>query len=284
MSRGTLLNNSHSPETSAIEGHSLGELEKTWEDLAASEARIRMMDKLAAFKVGFNDVENFNLGLIFNSKTINNDEHREGGGKKVVEVAMKFKRKDEIRNRKRLIKEKIKLRRKIETELKLTNNKKKKMMTHLNKIAENKKSELEEKYRKKIDHLRMKYEVDKNRDMDRVPQEMEEYGDAAVFSERKFEELESTTIKVVKYGEVELDEEEEEAMKLHPKMAMPRRLEEGYLAAAMDTSYTKVRWQLRKEEENEKGGGEEDKTRDKKRKQEEENEIEEARTRLVYDS
>ena len=67
MSRGTPSSKSYSSKTSAMEGHSLGELEKVWEDLAASEARIRMMDKLAAFKVGFNDVENFNLGLRFNA-------------------------------------------------------------------------------------------------------------------------------------------------------------------------------------------------------------------------
>ena len=104
MSRGNPKFKSLSSKTSAIEGHSLGELEKVWEDLAASEARIKMMDKLALFKVGFNDVENFNLGLIFNSKTINDDEHRDRNDKKVVEAAMKFKRRDEIRNRKELVK------------------------------------------------------------------------------------------------------------------------------------------------------------------------------------
>ena len=107
---------------------------------------------------------------------------------------------------------------------------------------------------------------------------MEKYADLAVFSEKRFEELEVANIEVVKYGEVELDSDEEEAMKLHPKMAMPRRLEEGYLGAAIDTSYTKVRWQLKKEEENE--GTE--KSVDKEKS--EEIEMEEARTRLVNDS
>ena len=149
-------------------------MEKVWEDLAASEARIKMMNKLANFKVGFNDVENFNLGLIFNSKTIN-DEHRDRNDRKVVEVAMKFKRKDEIRNRKLLINQKLKLRRKIETELGMTTTRKKRMMTHLNMIAERKKVEMEEKYRKKVEHLKMKYEVDRNKEVDMVPQEMEKW-------------------------------------------------------------------------------------------------------------
>ena len=41
--------------TSAIEGKSLGELENIWQEVAASEERLKMMDKLAELKVGFND-------------------------------------------------------------------------------------------------------------------------------------------------------------------------------------------------------------------------------------
>ena len=37
-------------------------------EVAASEARLKMMDKLAKYKVGFNDIESFNIGLKFNSK------------------------------------------------------------------------------------------------------------------------------------------------------------------------------------------------------------------------
>ena len=56
--------------TSGIEGYSLGEMRKIWVDLASSEMRLNMMEKLEQYKVGFNDVENFNLGLIYNSKTM----------------------------------------------------------------------------------------------------------------------------------------------------------------------------------------------------------------------
>ena len=65
LSGGKLHNLNLSLETSGSEGYSLGELEKLWTNLAASEARINMMDKLATYKVGFNDVENFNLGTYF---------------------------------------------------------------------------------------------------------------------------------------------------------------------------------------------------------------------------
>ena len=70
MSRGFKQTTNLSIITSAIEGKSLGEIEKTWQELAASEMRLKMMDSLIKFKVGFNEVEYFNLGLKYNAKTL----------------------------------------------------------------------------------------------------------------------------------------------------------------------------------------------------------------------
>ena len=277
--------------TSGIEGYSLGELEKIWKNLAESEARLQMMEKLDKYKVGFNDVENFNLGLIYNSKTMNHDDDTDKDDRKIIEVAMNFKKKDEIRNRKRILKEKIKVRRLIETELGRRTNKQKRLLKHLKSIAGKKKKEQNEKYESKIEHLRRKYEVDKEKEIDKVPQEMKGFEQLAIFDKDKFEEIRETEIEIVKYGKVEIDEDEEAALKLHPKMALPKKMEEGYLNLAMDISYTKVRWQLRKEEEEEgkKQPTEEDyedsKVDSKKEKKiEEERELEETRTRIVYDS
>ena len=66
-----------------------------------------MMDRLLKIKVGFNDVESFNLGLVYNSKTINFENYTEVDDKRVVETAMRFKYKDEVRNRKKLVREKL---------------------------------------------------------------------------------------------------------------------------------------------------------------------------------
>ena len=49
--------------TSDTEGESLGEMEKVWSEVASTEMRINLMDNLIHNKVGFNDVEMFNLGL-----------------------------------------------------------------------------------------------------------------------------------------------------------------------------------------------------------------------------
>ena len=66
MGEGRLSAFNPSISTSGIEGFSLKELEKTWQELASSEMRLKMMDSLKLHKVGFNDVENFNLGLVYN--------------------------------------------------------------------------------------------------------------------------------------------------------------------------------------------------------------------------
>ena len=281
-------------KTSDIEGISLEKLEKTWKDLAASESRIKMMDSLQKIKVGFNDVEYFNLGLIYNAKTINCNNYGEKEDRKVVETAMKFKRKDEIKNRKRIVKEKLEISRKIDRSLEMTNNMKKKIMKHLNMTFVEKKKELDEKYTEKVKHLRKKFEKDEEKELDKVPDEMIGTGfeNLTVFDKERYEnEVEVTEIEVVKYGEVEIDDEEEAALKLHPKMALPKRLEEGYMNLQMDLSYTKVRWQLKKDDENKEeciGGMEENKEDEQnnaeKRRKIEENEVEEARTRMVYDS
>ena len=79
--------------TSGIEGFSLGEMTKTWKDTTTSEMRINLIDSLNKYQVGFNDVENFNLGLLYNNK---NDGERQGKGanRDIVRKAMEYKRQD----------------------------------------------------------------------------------------------------------------------------------------------------------------------------------------------
>ena len=62
------------------------------------------MTRLMELKVGFIEVEIFNLGLIYNAKTIDNyDDAMIDKDRKVVMAAMQFKKSDEVRNRSRLM-------------------------------------------------------------------------------------------------------------------------------------------------------------------------------------
>ena len=102
----------------------------------------------------------------------------------------------------------------------------------------------------------MKFGNDDEKEIDKIPDEMENFRGMIVLNKERFEKLEVKEPEVVKYGDVELDDEEKAAMRLHPKMALPKRLQEGYMSLQQDLSYTKVRWQLRKEEEEETPGDE----------------------------
>ena len=101
--KGTPKETITSDNTSLVEGQDLGEARRLWRDCASSESRLSMMTKLISLKVGFNDVEIFSLGLIYNSKTIENEDALVRKDEKVVRAAMEFKRADEIRNRRKLM-------------------------------------------------------------------------------------------------------------------------------------------------------------------------------------
>ena len=53
------------------EGQDLSAMPKIWEDLAVTEMRLQLMSELIKIKVGFADVEEFNLGLKGNLKNLN---------------------------------------------------------------------------------------------------------------------------------------------------------------------------------------------------------------------
>ena len=54
---------------------------------------------------------------------------------------------------------------------------------------------------------------------------------------------------MVKYGDIVISEDEESVLRLHPKMAVTRVLEENFLSLDQDLSYAKLRMTLHKEAE-----------------------------------
>ena len=195
MLDGGIPKNSNLFFTSAIEGKSLRELENIWKEVAASEARIKLMNKLAEIKVGFNNIESFNIGLKFTSKMTKEDDNDIGkDDRKVVGAAMDFKRRDEIKNRKRWINEKLRVRRGIERNTELGTNLRRRLLRHLNMKAMKWKTELDKKYIVKVEHLRKRYQVDKVKELDKVPKEMEDMSELAVFRKESFNKL-----KIVKW-------------------------------------------------------------------------------------
>ena len=170
LCRGSNLNSISSSNTSANEGHNLGEVETVWKELAASEMRINLMENLQHYKVGFNDVEFFNLGIHYNAKMKTCNDKVD---KKKVEEVMKYKKKDEVKYMKKMLREKMKIRKKMEEELGRKNNEYRRLMKHLNEVARKKKAELRDEYSKKVENLRLRHEDNRDKDLDKIPDEME---------------------------------------------------------------------------------------------------------------
>ena len=78
-----------------MEGQDLSAMPEIWEELARTEMRLQLMRELIQIKVGFADIEEFNLGLKWNLKNLNSSKISEMQDRKLVKVAMEVKMSDE---------------------------------------------------------------------------------------------------------------------------------------------------------------------------------------------
>ena len=85
-----------------IEGQDLSEMTRLWTDIAASEVRIKLMSELKKKKIGFNDIENFSLGLEYNLKSDKLKGEYTKPTKPIIQAAMGLKIRDEGHHQKEL--------------------------------------------------------------------------------------------------------------------------------------------------------------------------------------
>ena len=144
-------------------------MNKVWSDIAVSEVKMRMMQELRTLNVGFNEVEEFNLGLMYNCKSQKMKDSRNNPTKKVIKAAMEIKLNDERLFNKELCNERNKWRRKMA--IMIGNNTKpyRKLMNHLNNEATKEREKHEAKYIEKVKHLKKKYTEDEEGKLDEVP-------------------------------------------------------------------------------------------------------------------
>ena len=131
-------------------------MQKTWEELAATEMRLQLMNELLRINVGLADVEEFNLNLKGNLKNQPSEKFSEMHDIRFVRAAMNIKMHDEQVTRGKL----IRCRNKCRTQL---------MM----KLGRNTK-----KYRTVIKGLRRESEEEK---VDKIPTEMQELITLSIF-------------------------------------------------------------------------------------------------------
>ena len=234
-------------------GKELREEEKVWKGVAASESRIELMKVMIKQGIAFADLEEFGLEFQnkIKSKKLKEKLNDRNIQNQVTQPVMKMKLADEQNLRREMVKVKIKLRRELEKDLGGKSEKYKRAMSHLAKSARETKHTLQEKYKKKIKHLNDKYKDDRDKELETVPEGLEEYSELSVFSKDKYAKLEKRSYEVKTIGDVTLSEEETEILRLHNKFFVIGNLQQGDLDSEQEASLAKIRMEINKEKENE---------------------------------
>ena len=255
---------------------------KLWKDCAASEARIKLIAELKNKNIGFNEIEQFGLGLKYSLKSKQLVDKNEKQIEKVIEAAMRLKLKDEIQHNKELKKEKNIERNRMTRKYHQQTETYKKTMKYLRQEAEKTRRLSMAKYKRKMGHLETRYRERRGETEEGdtvLPPGMENLAELRVFSAEKYEKIEIEEISVHRIGNIEITREEEELLKRNPKFSIPTRLEEDTLSKEMEKAYSLIRMELREEEEEKKVEETEKMDENLEQRQKED----EAKTRQVYD-
>ena len=85
--------------------------------------------------------------------------------------------------------------------------------------------ERQQKYEKKLKHLRDKYIEDDEVKLSRIPPGLEEFKEAKIFSKEEFESIDIQEYEVKIVGDIDLPANQKKALKLNPKFAILQRLD-----------------------------------------------------------
>ena len=190
-----------------MEGQDLSAESEIWTELAVTEMRLELMSKLMKIKVGFADIEEFNLGLKGNLKNPQNPKIKELQESKVVRASMEVKMRDEQIEKRKKMKSREDARRRLGKMLGKNSNKYRSRIKRLRKEALEKKAEYRKWYDKKLEHLRFKYREDKDEKLDKIPSELEEYASLSIFDREKFNKIKLLENEATCVGNVKLSDE-----------------------------------------------------------------------------
>ena len=278
----------YSEITSLVEGQSLSVMMKVWQDIANSEMRIELMSELCELGVGFNEVEEFNLGIFQNLRSEKMKNLGTKSEKRVVKVAMEVKFRDEKYHKAELNKLRNKERKNLEIILGKNSNPYRRVIRFLQNEAKVVKNNAHKKYKEKIAHLRRRHKDEEMEKLDIVPEEISDFSTLSVFDNDKFNLIVKDKITITLVGQIKLDEDEEAAMKLPPNFSLMQKLPKDGFAYEQEAAYAKLRMDLRRkkeqeEEDNSKHAHRAAETPAEMETRKEETEELEAKCRQVYD-
>ena len=180
---------------------------RCWQNLARSEMHIWLLGELKRYNIGYNEVEDFCLGLKYNFKSMglkNNDDAMT----EVVRVAMKLKMGDEKKYQREIIKERNNHRKQMQKTLGRNTKPYRKEIRDLRDAARKTRDDLKEKYEKKINHLRKKYRQDRDDKDDDIPTELGEYYNLSIFTRKRYDDIVVSEFDVKCLGDIELHDNE----------------------------------------------------------------------------
>ena len=266
-------------KTSPEEGPIVSLAILTWVKLAESECRVKLLVKLVDLNLGFKEVEEYNLALNLKlkSKALKN---KNGQDRKVIKEAMNLKLRDEKKLSHELTLEKNRLRKEIERLFGENTRKTRRIVKRLRQEATKTRVERQQKYEKKLKHLRDKYIEDDEVKLSRIPPGLEEFKEAKIFSKEEFESIDIQEYEVKIVGDIDLPANQKKALKLHPKFAILQRLDEDEMEYDMELGFAKLRYELSRESDEKLDEADEQEITEE---EEEIMEEIEARSRQVFD-
>ena len=232
------------------EGPDIGLVRRTWVNIAASEARLKLLKDLEQLDIGFKEVEDYaaDLRMKFRSKTLQGDIKSE---RKVVTEAMRTKLRDEKLYHGELTRERNQWRRAIKDLLGESSKTTRSVIKYLRGEAKGEKTRYKEKYDEKLKHLKKKFKKTDESKLDDVPKDLLDYEDLRIFSEKMFKTIEKEEIEITCIGEVRLSKEEKEILRLQPKFALLKNLDEDDLEWDRELGFGKLRYELGRENDEE---------------------------------
>ena len=162
---------------------------KLWQDLTASECRLKMFRELGKLNLGVAEIEEFNLGILSKLRSDGMKEQGEKATRNLVRAAMDVKIRDEDKYRLELTRARNLMRAEAGDLLKLKSRPYRKLMKRLKIVSDQVRNEYQIKYEKKIQHLRNKYRDEEEEKMDRVPDVLMEFESLSIFDRGKFEDI-----------------------------------------------------------------------------------------------
>ena len=164
-----------------MEGTDTSAMQKTWEELAATEMRLQLMNELLRINVGLADVEEFNLNLKGNLKNQPSEKFSEMHDIRFVRAAMNIKMYDEQVTRGKLIRCRNKCRTQLMMKLGRNTKKYRTVIKSLRRDAQAIKTSYRKFYDDKMEHLRCKYRESEEEKVDKIPTEMQELITLSIF-------------------------------------------------------------------------------------------------------